>query len=419
MALILVIFTLSQPFLLRAEEVSLTLDEAVVLALRNNRDVLLKAEEVKKAKLKIAEACASFFPTLDFTGNWTNTRGLYLKDIASTTTQTTLKQYLYKGSKTINTIEQNEYKLAVAQALWDKTKLETVLNVKKAFYTLLLTQEFLNLNKRIVENIQEHLTVIKERYQNGQASESDLLEIEASLHSVWEAYEVSLNQLEASQVLLNNILYLDIDTKIKPDAQFSYEPIEIAYAEALLQALALRPEIRQFEAQEKVNKKAIEIAKADSRPNIYASWDYYSRSTTSLTFSPTKGWQDYNIIGVTFTWPIFDGWLTKAKVEQAIVDLKETQVMKEKTIKDIALELKNVYISLKNAIAKLKATDSELLLYKNNLLTVEEKYRQGEVSLLDKKDANLKYNISIFNKKEAIYDYLIAKSSFDKATGGL
>jgi hypothetical protein len=33
-------------------------------------------------------------------------------------------------------------------------------------------------------------------------------------------------------------------------------------------------------------------------------------------------------------------------------------------------------------------------------------------------DANLKYEISAFNRKQAIYDYILAKASFDKATGG-
>jgi len=38
-----------------AEEISLTLDEAVAIALRDNRDIILRAEEVRKAKAKISE----------------------------------------------------------------------------------------------------------------------------------------------------------------------------------------------------------------------------------------------------------------------------------------------------------------------------------------------------------------------------
>lgn len=413
--LVLIIFVFLFCPVLGAEEISLTLDEAVAIALRYNRDVLLKAEDVKKAKAKIAEAKTGLLPTLNFTSGLTYTRGYYAKDLRQTTTQATLKQYLYKGGKTINTIEQNKYKLEASGALLDKTKLDIVLQVKKAFYTFLLAKEFTELNKGILDNILAHLNSLKERYKNGQASESDILNIESSLSSAQEAYESSLNQLESGRLLLNNLLYLDEKTRIKPEAQFNYEPIEVAYDQAFLKTMETRPEIRQYKAQSKADKKAIEIAKADNRPSIYASWDYYSRSTTSLSFSPSKGWQDYNIIGVTFSWPIFDGWLTKAKVEQAIIDLKETQLLKEKTINDIALELKNAYLGLKDAITKLQASESDLKVYSDNLRSVNEKYKQGILSLIDMEDASLKYDISMFNKKQAIYDYLIAKSSFDKA----
>ena len=136
----------------------------------------------------------------------------------------------------------------------DKTKLETVLNVQKAFYTLLLAGEFSNLNKGILNNTQEHLNFIQARYGNGEVSESDILKIKESLSSVQEAYEASINQVEASQVLLRNLLYLDEAVKINPTSQFVYEPKAVAYDERFLQAMKNRPEIRQYEEQEKENK---------------------------------------------------------------------------------------------------------------------------------------------------------------------
>jgi outer membrane protein len=405
------------PFVLRAEEIPLTLDQAVSFALRDNRDILLKEEDVKKAKLKIAEAEAGLFPTLNFTGSWTETRGYYAKDLAQATTQATLKQYLYKGGETVNTIKYNGYKFEVSQAILDKTKLDTLLSVEKAFYTLLLAKELTRLNQAIVENTQEHRDFIKERYKSGQAPESEVLQLESSLSTVQQAYEASVNQVESSQVLLANLLYLDKDVKINPAAEFIYEPKEVAFDGAFLKAMQARPEIKQYEAQSRADKANIEIAKADNRPQIYASWDYYSRSHTAAT--TTRGWNDYNVVGLTFSWPIFDGWATKAKVEQAIVDLKSTQLLKEKTINDVALELKDAYISLKNAIAKIDSVEAEARVYQDNLLSVKEKSEKGIASFLDLDDANLKYDISAFNKKQVIYDYLLAKASFEKAQGGL
>ncbi|MDI6758739.1 MAG: hypothetical protein QMD94_03590 [Candidatus Omnitrophota bacterium] len=54
--------------------------------------------------------------------------------------------------------------------------------------------------------------------------------------------------MEAGQALLNNLLYLKEDVRIKPNAQFRCEAKEIAYDEAFLKALSTRPEIRQYQA---------------------------------------------------------------------------------------------------------------------------------------------------------------------------
>ncbi len=416
------------PFPLRAGEVNLNLDEAVAIALRDNRDVLLKAEDVNKAKKKIAESYGALWPSLDFMGGWTDTKGLTRKDLAVSTTQTTVRQILYQGGSLINTIKYNQSGMEVAQALLDQAKLETVLTVKKAFYTFILTKNFVVLNKAILDNTQEHLNFLKARYESGQASASEILKIEESLSSVSQAYDISLNQLTAAEALIRNLLYLDDEVKIRSDSSLEYESAEIAYDEAFLKAMRTRPEIRQYEAQSIQAKKAVEIAKAGNRPTIFASWEYFSRNSAAIASAGTitgatasgssRAWNDYNTLGFTFSWPVFDGWATKAKVEQAIIDLKEAQLLKEKAVKDISLELKNSYLGLKNAISGLKTAESNIKFYKDNLAVFQQKKDQGIASFLDFNDADLQYNVSMFNKKQAVYDYIIAKANFDKATGG-
>ena len=109
-----------------------------------------------------------------------------------------------------------------------------------------------------------------------------------------------------------------------------YKESEIALDQSLLKALEERPEIKQYAAQINADKSAIEIAKAAGRPSVYASWDYYSRSHAVTTTVNTKDWHDYNILGATVSWPVFDGWKTKSKVEQAVVDLKKSQILRDK-----------------------------------------------------------------------------------------
>ncbi len=402
-----------------AEDMSLSLDEALVIGLRDNRSILLKEEDLKKAKSKIAESHAELFPSLTLTGEWTRTNNYYSKDLSQTNSQASLKQYFYTGGRIFNTIKYNGYNFEVAQALLDKEKIETALKIKEAFYTLILAQDFARLNRALLDNGREHLSYTLEKRKFGEVSDSDVLKSRSSLSDLEEIYETSLNQVSSAKESLINLLYLNKDVNISASGGISYKESDIAVDQSLLKALEERPEIKQYAAQINADRSAIEIAKANGRPSVYASWDYYSRSHAITTTVNTKDWNDYNIFGVTVSWPIFDGWKTKAKVEQAVFDLKRSQILREKSIKDITLELKDAYLGLKDALAKIKSSKEEEKLYRDNLRVVNEKYTKGELSLLDKSDAQVKYFVSEFNQVQSAYDYNIAKARFDKATGGL
>jgi outer membrane protein len=399
-----------------AEEISLTLDETLNLALRQNRDILLKSEDVNRAKQDIRAAKSPLYPSLNLASTWSRNNGYYSKDFSTFNYQAGVKQYLYKGGKTVNTIKYNEHLLDANQAILEKTELDVVLNVKKAFYTLILAGQYAALNKDIVKNTKGYLDFIQARYKKGLSSGSDILQIKSSMDSVAQAYENSLNQIDSSQALLNNYLYLDKDVKIIPKGELSYTEEELIFDEALLYALKSRPELRQYDSQAKAAESYIGVAKSENRPSIYASWDYYNRSHSGT--GSAKNWNDNNIIGITFSWPVFDGWAAKSKIEQAIIDLKTAQLTKEKAVIDITLEFKNAYIGLKNAIAKIDAMESDLKVYEDNLVVFREKFKQGVVSSLDLDGAELKDSISRFNIASAVYDYIIAKSNLDKAMGG-
>ncbi|MFH0827655.1 MAG: TolC family protein [Candidatus Omnitrophota bacterium] len=405
------------PFIsLRAEEISLTLDEAVSLALRDNRDILLKSEDVKIAQAKINEARAGLFPAFTVGGGWSDTRSLYAKDVSGFSSQAGAKQVIYSGGRVINSIKAGEYGYIAAEAALDKTRQEIILSVKKTFYTLFLSDKLLQLNKAIVDNTREHLDFIAARFSAGESSESEVIRMRFSLAGVAQSYEVSVSQLDSARALLNNLLFLDKETIIKAVGEFVYEPKEIAYDEAFLKALSTRPEIRLAEAQKNAAEKKIGIAKSAGRPQVYAAWDYYSNSHQAA--GTTKNWNDYNLIGISVSWPIFDGKLAVSKVEQAIIDLKEAQLLKEKTQKDIALELKNAYFGLKDAAGKVKLAAEQIKVYKDNLSVMEEKYKAGIASELDLRDGQLSCAVALFSQSQSYYDYAIAKVEFEKATGG-
>lgn len=404
----------------RPEEdaVALTLDEALAIALRDNKDILLNQEKLTQAKAAIGEAGSGFLPEFNLNSYATRTRGLYRKDINAYSFQAGLKQYIYRGGKSANTLKQARYKADAQEQGLAKAIDEIILEVKKTFYTLLMAKELAGMNGKILENSGRHLESALLRYEKGEASESEVLKAKSLLAQSESLGESSVNQLESANLLLKSILSIEEKTAIDIKGDFSYTPEEIAVDGAILKALSLRPEIKQYEAEVLADNAQVEISKAGNRPDIYGSFDYYSRSTTSLSFSPSKGWQDYNVIGFTLSWPVFDGWETKYKVEQAISGLRQARILRDKLKVDVAAEVKEAYLSLNSALAVLEARKKDIELYADNFKVIQGKYKDGIVSALDLADAELALLIQRFNQKQALYECLTAKVKLDNATGG-
>lgn len=399
-----------------AASLKLTLDDAVSLALRDNRGLRLKAEEVNKAAALIAEARASLFPSLTASGSWSQTRQLYDKDPGVYAGQAGIKQVLYKGGQIINAIKVGEHVYAAAEAGRDQAKASVIAATKRAFYTVLLAQEFVGLNRQIRDNTRMHTQALQQRFQRGLVSAADVSAVESSLQTVEQEYAASLNQERIALEALKNILAVDQAADLQPDGAFIYDPREIAYDEAFLQAMKARPELRQLQEQLKAGEKAVAIARAGNQPSVAASWDYYARSH-GLT-GTAKNRNDYNVLAVSVSWPVFDGWLTKAKVEQALVDLRQAQLLKDKGIRDVASDLQQAYLMLADAIARVPAAESEALVFRRRFEELQEKFKQGIASQLDKDDAALRYAVAQFNRSQALYDYSVAKVAFEKAQGG-
>jgi len=416
--LLLIIMLLILP-LARGQDISLTLPEAIYIALRENPQVLLKENELEKAKKKIAEAKSALLPSLNLSFSISETQGYYSKDTQQQNASLGLKQTLYSGGKIINTIRLNEDNFEITQAILDKTKIELIFNTAKAFYSLLLAEELAQLNNEILKNTTSHLEAINVRYQNGQASSLEVENIKKNQKKAEENYENSLNQIQELKSLIKNLLHLNEEVNISASGEFTYAPEEIAFDEAFVTALGKRPEIKQYEAEISRAKKSAEIVRAGNRPTVYASWDYYSRSHSTSIIGPSKNPNDYNVVGLSLSWPIFDGWQTKLRLDEAMLDIKQAQIAKDMVKRDIGLELKNAYLALKDALSKIKTAEAETSFYTNNYQTVKEKYSQGIASNLDLSDAQIQNQTAFFNRNKAIYEYIVAKLAFEKATGGL
>jgi outer membrane protein TolC len=121
--------------------------------------------------------------------------------------------------------------------------------------------------------------------------------------------------------------------------------------------------------------------------------------------------------GVSVTIPIFDGFSSKAKVEEARARYAQAVLEKEDLGDQIAVEIRRACLDLQQAQAIIDSQKDNIDEAKEALKIAQVRYDNGEGTNLDILDTMVSLSQVRKNLSEGIYDYLMAHAYLDRTTG--
>ena len=191
--------------------------------------------------------------------------------------------------------------------------------------------------------------------------------------------------------------------------------IEIREAEFLQSAYLNKPEMALVSLGIDIRKWSIQMAKAGMRPQVVAGLGYSFRSNNpgNMFNSRHSNWN----AGFTVTIPIFDGFSTKAKVDEAGQRYAQANLEKEDLGEQIAVDIRQACLDLRQAEAIINSSKDTIGEAKEALKISEISYDNGEGTNLDVLDAQVSLSQVEKNLSEGIYDYLIANAFLDRTMG--
>ena len=182
--------------------------------------------------------------------------------------------------------------------------------------------------------------------------------------------------------------------------------------------IANRPEYGVIKGGEALNLKNIEATKAANYPSLYAFGTHQqSLQRDNLFDSEQPDWINATIVGLTLNVPIFNGFTTKYKLQQAEVDLQRTQVQLNDFNRAATLEYQNAMIAYTNTKRTVSANQRSLDLAEKIYNTTQIKYREGVGSSLEVTQAENDLYMAQGNYVNSLYDLLVAKTDLERALG--
>lgn len=412
----------------------LTLQEAIALALEKNPTFQIAKADVEKSESQIREAYGLAMPTIE--GSLQYTRNLkkpvfFLPDFNnpnsgkvtpieigsnnSYTASLSLTQALF--SKTVGTA------LEVAEVYQDYTtegvsasRSQTILDVKKAYYGLLLARRMQTVIGKVFQLTEANYQNVKAMYEQGLASEFDQLRMSVQLANMKPSVVQADNGVRLAELNLKNTIGIletpvpvdDFDFAVLPDDQ-------IQRGETA--AVQMNPTIRQLQHQKSLLEKNKEIKEAGYWPSLYGfgTWQTQTQSEDFKFGSYT--WVESAYIGLNLSIPIFSGFQTTAQVEQADLEVRKMDLTISQVQKTITLGVRNAALKMSEARERVEAQQAAIGQAEKALSIAEIRFKSGVGMQLEVLDAQVALSQTLTNHAQAVYDYLVARADWEQLVG--
>ena len=410
-----------------AEIRTLTIDQALSIAMEKNRDIEKAREYAAYVQGKYVEERAAALPQIGLQGGIVMSRDESQRALmgasprqTSGTLGVTVSQPLYTWGKIGAAIRAAEVGLKTAdeqlrlyrQAVWR--------DVSAAWYDTLLARELNLLAHENESQKRRHADEAKKKFAAGVATDYDVLAAEVAAENARPEVIRSENALRTARERLRFLLAADgeVDAVGALERPSADRPVPPDFAGALAVARDKRPELADLKLRIGIYSELVTIADADNKPRLDlkggAGWNTLSVNDSGPARSADgASWN----LGVYLSFPFFDGLRSSGRAAQARSDLRTRQIEERKLLDSITLEVRDAGNALREAAEIYQAVSSTVRQAEKLLQMAERGYEYGVKIRLEVDDAQLNLQQAKTGLARAQRDYRVARVNYEWATG--
>jgi outer membrane protein TolC len=398
----------------------LTKKEALRITLENNFGIKIANNNVAIAKNNSSIYNSGFLPTASLTSGAdyrNNNQNLIFKDRDTNEDNeiggSGIVTKTYNASLGLNyTIFDGlgrKYNYQQLKETYNLTELQakaTIENTYLQLFTLYFQIERFSEN---TNNLQEALTISKSRltratyqYEYGQSTKLELLNAEVDVNNDSITLINAKQQLSNAKRSLNIVLGVEKAVDYEVETQVDFNKL-LKFEDLKQKTIATNIQLQQNEKNIAISQFNIKINKANLLPSLNFNASYgFNRTENENLINPFGArliTSDGLNAGLSLSWSLFDGGVTKTRVSNAKIALENEQIALAQQKLTISNTLKNTWENYNNQLFILKAQETNVLTNKNNFDRTQERYKLGQVTSIEFRQAqiNLISSKSAFN----------------------
>lgn len=390
---------------------SLSLSDAVKIALENNVNLQQEDNRLEIFQANKANAYANLAPNLSASGNYGRVDGnQWIEQEAQliNSKRTFLNAsvdanlMLFNGFNRLKQTRRTVNALEAQAHFVERTRETVIRDVANQYLQCLLDEQLLVIARENLENQQERLNQMEELVSAGSRPEVDLI------NQQYQTKNAELEVLQGEITLTNDKAILAQTLLLDPSETFevvepSWELSHFAYddyeKDSLIQvALQYRADLKQAYSTEEASRFNLQAQRGAYFPRLSAFFSYESFYNNLTGADPIRNFDQQfytdnvrKTYGLAMYIPIFTGLQNRTQVVAAKVNYQNSQLEKEGLENTAKLEVIQAYQNLQNAIKGYDVTRSQLEAAELNFELQEERYNLQASSYVEYVQANSDY----------------------------
>jgi outer membrane protein len=413
---------------------SLSLEQAVQIALQRNPDLQRQVVLTLSAEQDKVIARSAILPNFGFNGSWTSTRqggGVTIiqnKPFEQTfgifqawQAGVTLRQLVFDGGKWWNNMAASglAYQSNVAQT--DEQRLQITYLVEQRFYELIRAQRQLQVFGEAATRSRDQANYTQRLFEGGRATQADVYAARANRDNDEVTRLGQERNVELARADLALAIGVDPSeplTVAEPPGLLNAPAQPPPAKDAVARALETRPSIKAASLTVESNRKAASAAGGDYWPAVSLTGGY-SRSSERFGDLFKDPAQNSTLFGgVNLAWNVFNGLSTQANVRKAQIQTLLSQNDLENARRNVASDVEKAVAQLGTARAQARVAQQAEQTAREGLRLARTRQEVGVGTQLEVRDAELKLTQAQLNVVGSLVDGREAEAALRRAQGG-
>lgn len=409
-------------------ETTLTLQEAIGIALTHHPTLRMGQATVEAAQRRVQQEVAGYLPRGAYTYTYSRQQrpltaavggvevsgGLRTRTSSQTfnfnSTSVGMSQLLFDFGRTLAAIRSAQASVEASTADLETIRQTVIFNTKQAYYTVLSAQRLLQVAEETVQQNRKHLEEAQARFEVGLVPQFDVTQARVQVSNAELNLVTARNNVAVARETLRTAMGLPSPFTFTLADTLERSAVVFADEALLAQAYANRPELRSLRAQQRAAAERVSALRKQYLPSVSGNAQY---NWTGREYPLQEGW----LWGVTLTVPLFDSILTTAQVGEAQANLRNLEAQHENLRQQVTLEVRQSILNLREAEERIRVSEQVLLEARENLDLAAGRYSAGVGNIIEVTDAQVSLTSARANNIQALYTYKTVVAELEKAIG--